>query len=47
MTSQIRASHILIMHADAKAGSSDRPRADALKEIDDLKRRIAAGEDFA
>jgi len=47
MTSQIRASHILIMHADAKAGSSDRPRADALKKIDDLKRRIAAGEDLA
>lgn len=47
MTDQIRASHILIMHEDAEAGSSPRPRADALKEINDIKRRLAAGEDFA
>ena len=47
MTDQIKASHILIMHEDAEAGSSARTRPDALREIDDLKRRLAAGEDFA
>ncbi len=47
MANQIRASHILIMHEDAKAGSSARPRADAEKTIEDIKRRLAAGEDFA
>ncbi len=47
MTDQIRASHILIMHADAGSGSSERSRPDALKEINDVKRRLAAGEDFA
>ncbi len=47
MADKIRASHILIMHEDAKAGSSARPRAEAVQEIDDLKKRIAAGEDFA
>lgn len=47
MTDQIRASHILIMHEDAEAGSSARPRAEAIQTIDDLKRRLAAGEDFA
>ena len=47
MTDQIRASHILIKHADAEDGSSARTRPDALAEIDEIKRRLAAGEDFA
>lgn len=47
MTDQIRASHILIMHADAEGGASARTRPDALREIDEIKRRLAAGEDFA
>ena len=47
MTDQIKASHILIMHADAEAGSSGRSRSEALQEIADIQRRLAAGEDFA
>jgi parvulin-like peptidyl-prolyl isomerase len=47
MTNRIRASHILIMHEDAEAASSARPRAEAIEAIADLKRRLKAGEDFA
>ncbi len=47
MTDQIRASHILLMHADAAGGDSARSRADALAEINEIKRRLGAGEDFA
>ena len=47
MTDQIRASHILIAHKDAEGGPSERSRPDALREIDEIKRRLAAGEDFA
>ena len=47
MTDQIRASHILIVHVEAGSGDSARSRADALAEINDIKRRLVAGEDFA
>jgi len=47
MADQIRASHILISHAesDSRAASS-RSRQEALKAIETLKGRIAGGEDF-
>ena len=47
MADQIRASHILISHAesDSRAASS-LSRTDALKAIETLKTRIEAGEDF-
>ncbi|MSO85601.1 MAG: parvulin peptidyl-prolyl isomerase [Rhodospirillales bacterium] len=47
MTDKIRASHILLMHADTGGGDSERSRADALAEINEIKRRLGAGEDFA
>jgi parvulin-like peptidyl-prolyl isomerase len=47
MSDQIRASHILISHADADSGSSRLSPEDALKQIQTLKDRIAKGEDFA
>ncbi|MEK7821119.1 MAG: peptidylprolyl isomerase [Pseudomonadota bacterium] len=47
MANKIRASHILLMHNESDGGGADRTRADALKEIEDIKRRLGVGEDFA
>ncbi len=47
MANKIRASHILLMHDESDGGGADRTRADALKEIEEIKRRLGAGEDFA
>lgn len=47
MANKIRASHILLMHNESDGGGADRTRSDALKEIEDIKRRLGAGEDFA
>lgn len=47
MVSKIRASHILLMHDESDGSGADRTRADALKEIEGVKRRLGAGEDFA
>ncbi len=47
MADQIRASHILISHAESDSRSaSSLSRPDALKAIETLKTRIEAGEDF-
>ncbi len=47
MADRIRASHILLMHQESEGGGADRSRAEALKGIDEIKKRLAAGEDFA
>ena len=47
MANQIRASHILLMHQESAGGGADRDRAEALKAIEEIKKRLAAGEDFA
>jgi parvulin-like peptidyl-prolyl isomerase len=48
MSDQIRASHILISHADSDSrAASSLSRDDALKQIGTLKDRIQKGEDFA
>ena len=44
---QIRASHILIAHADAARTSATRTKEEAKVLADDLAARIKAGEDFA
>ncbi len=47
MADRIRASHILLMHQESSGGGADRSRAEALREIEAIKGRLAAGEDFA
>ncbi|MBM3566376.1 MAG: parvulin peptidyl-prolyl isomerase [Alphaproteobacteria bacterium] len=47
MGNQIRASHILLMHEDSAGGGMERGRMDALAEIQDLRKKILAGGDFA
>lgn len=47
MPDQIRASHILIGHADAPSASSDLTRDDAMTQMTSLKEQIEAGTEFA
>lgn len=47
MSDQIRASHILISHAQAQGASSQLTKEDALAKINDLKSKVDLGEEFA
>ena len=47
MASQIRASHILLMHREAAHSNSPRSRDDAIAAIATLSAEIATGGDFA
>ncbi|MAF48020.1 MAG: peptidylprolyl isomerase [Rhodospirillales bacterium] len=47
MSDQISASHILIGHADARSGSADLSREDALAKIEGIKVEIEGGASFA
>ncbi len=47
MTDRIRASHILVTHADAYRASTDRSKEDAAAQISALKQEIDGGADFA
>lgn len=46
MSSQVRASHILLMYSGSERSTATRSKEEARQGIDDLARRIAAGEDF-
>ena len=46
MSDQIRASHILISHAEAQGASSQLTKEDAMAKIEDLKTQLASGKEF-
>ena len=47
MSDKVRASHILLMYQGSERSSATRSKEDAQEQIEALKGRIAAGEDFA
>ena len=47
MADQVRASHILITHANAHRAQTQRTKEDALAEIEGLKADIDGGAEFA
>jgi parvulin-like peptidyl-prolyl isomerase len=47
MADQIRASHILISHAEAEGAGTELSREAALVQIGELRTQIAGGADFA
>lgn len=47
MADRIRASHILLMYAGSARSTAKRSKQQAATEIEALKQRIGAGEDFA
>jgi parvulin-like peptidyl-prolyl isomerase len=47
MPDRIRASHILLMYAGSARSSAKRSKEEAATEIDAIKQRVDAGEDFA
>ena len=47
MPDRIRASHILLMYAGSARSSAKRSKQDAATEIDSIKQRVDAGEEFA
>jgi parvulin-like peptidyl-prolyl isomerase len=47
MADRIRASHILLMYAGSARSSAKRSKQQAQTEIEAIKQRLAAGEDFA
>ena len=47
MSDQIRASHILISHAEARGAASKLAKEDALEKINQLKIEIEGGIEFA
>ena len=46
MSDQIRASHILISHAEAQGASSQLTKEDAMAKIEDLKTQLGSGKEF-
>jgi len=46
MSDQIRASHILVSHAQAQGASSQLTKEDALTKINDLKSKVELGNAF-
>ena len=46
MSDQIRASHILVSHAEAQGASSKITKEDALAQIESLKIQLEEGRDF-
>ena len=47
MANQIRASHILLMYAGSARSSATRSKEQAAQQIQELKSKLDAGEDFA
>jgi parvulin-like peptidyl-prolyl isomerase len=47
MSQQVRASHILLMYAGSSRSSATRSKADAEKQIAELKTQLDGGADFA
>lgn len=47
MSDQVRASHILLMYEGSMRSSNSRSKDDAMTEIEALKQRVDAGDDFA
>lgn len=47
MSDRIRASHILLMYAGSARSSAKRSKQQAQTEIEAIKQKLAAGEDFA
>ena len=47
MSDQIRASHILVSHAEASGAASQLTKEDALAQIENLKTQLEAGRDFS
>ena len=47
MSDQVTASHILVMHKDSPRSSETRTKEEALVIIEEVKTKIADGEDFA
>mgnify|MGYP006448970137 FL=1 len=47
MTDQVTAAHILVMHEDSARSSETRTKDEAKALIEDVKTKIADGEDFA
>jgi parvulin-like peptidyl-prolyl isomerase len=47
MSDRIRASHILIMHADSERSTATRSKDEARQTIDEVKAELDGGADFA
>ena len=47
MSDQIRASHILVSHAEAQGASSQLTKEDALTQIENLKTQLEEGREFS
>ena len=47
MPDQIRASHILVSHAEAQGASSQLTKEDALAQIENLQTQLEKGRDFS
>jgi peptidyl-prolyl cis-trans isomerase C len=47
MSDRIRASHILIMHADSDRSNATRSKEEARQLVDDVKAELDGGADFA
>ena len=47
MTDQLRASHILLMHAESQGSPAERSKEEAHGIAEDLKQQISGGADFA